>query len=86
MRPRPCCTPSSRSSSPSARTSTTCSIALIDLDWFKRINDAHGHAMGDHLLVAIAARLRHLIRGEDLLGRLGGDEFVVISRHERKTA
>jgi diguanylate cyclase (GGDEF)-like protein/PAS domain S-box-containing protein len=53
-------------------------VAYIDLDGFKAINDTHGHAIGDRLLVAIAARMTTIIRDEDTLARLGGDEFVAV--------
>jgi diguanylate cyclase (GGDEF)-like protein/PAS domain S-box-containing protein len=53
-------------------------IAYMDLDNFKHINDAHGHSVGDHLLVALSQRLQALLRASDTLARLGGDEFVVI--------
>jgi len=53
-------------------------IAMIDLDGFKQINDSHSHAVGDAVLVAIAATLRRLLRATDLIGRYGGDEFVVL--------
>ena len=55
------------------------SVALIymDLDDFKRINDEHGHDMGDQVLGAFARRLRGAVRGDDVVSRLGGDEFVV---------
>jgi diguanylate cyclase (GGDEF)-like protein len=55
-----------------------CSVLFIDLDRFKIINDAHGHAVGDRLLIALASRLRQLVEPDHLVGRLGGDEFVVV--------
>jgi len=56
-----------------------CSVLFIDLDRFKIINDAHGHAVGDHLLIALSGRLRQLLEPDHLVGRLGGDEFVVVT-------
>ena len=53
-------------------------VAYIDLDGFKAINDTHGHAVGDRLLVEIAGRLRQCLREGDTIARLGGDEFVTI--------
>jgi diguanylate cyclase (GGDEF)-like protein len=53
-------------------------VVLIDLDHFKVINDAHGHAEGDRVLAAAAARLRSVVRDTDAVGRLGGEEFVLI--------
>jgi diguanylate cyclase (GGDEF)-like protein/PAS domain S-box-containing protein len=53
-------------------------VAYLDLDGFKAINDRHGHAAGDQLLVALSCRLREVMREEDTLSRLGGDEFVAV--------
>ena len=54
------------------------SLVYMDLDGFKPINDTLGHHAGDQVLIAIAARLRRLVRGTDTVARLGGDEFAVI--------
>ena len=54
------------------------SLCFIDLDGFKQINDTHGHAAGDEVLKATAARLRAELRESDFVARLGGDEFVAL--------
>jgi diguanylate cyclase (GGDEF)-like protein/PAS domain S-box-containing protein len=62
-------------------------LMFIDLDNFKQVNDAFGHAAGDRVLREMADALRYLGRSGDLLGRLGGDEFVLwIDRVPRSTA
>ncbi|MEN8243215.1 MAG: GGDEF domain-containing protein [Chloroflexota bacterium] len=54
------------------------SIGMLDLDHFKKINDQHGHLVGDEVLQAVAKRVRESIREVDLVGRFGGDEFAVL--------
>ena len=55
-------------------------LLLLDLDHFKQINDAHGHAAGDAVLVAVAERLRASVRADDAVVRMGGEEFLVVLR------
>lgn len=53
-------------------------LLYLDLDHFKPVNDQYGHPMGDALLRAVAGRIRHALRPNDLAARLGGDEFAVL--------
>jgi diguanylate cyclase (GGDEF)-like protein/PAS domain S-box-containing protein len=53
-------------------------VLLVDLDGFRRVNEALGQAAGDHLLVTLASRLRHATRGADTVARIGIDEFAVL--------
>jgi diguanylate cyclase (GGDEF)-like protein len=60
------------------RTNAHCSVALIDLDWFKRINDTYGHPTGDEVLRTFAITVFANIRGVDRFGRYGGEEFLLL--------
>lgn len=61
-----------------ARQHVTATLVFFDLDRFKEVNDAYGHAVGDRLLQRFAAALGKVFRDSDVCGRLGGDEFVVL--------
>jgi two-component system cell cycle response regulator len=52
-------------------------VMVLDLDLFKRVNDQHGHAAGDEVLIEVARRIADTLRAEDLVARLGGEEFLV---------
>src|SRR6185503_15766427 len=54
------------------------SVALLDVDHFKDVNDRFGHDVGDDVLAEVASRLRAAIRADDLLVRYGGEEFLVV--------
>ncbi|MGK0440736.1 MAG: two-component system cell cycle response regulator [Pseudohongiellaceae bacterium] len=59
----------------------TLSFIVVDIDFFKAINDNHGHAMGDEVLQAVAKQLAGGIRWEDIAARYGGEEFVILLDH-----
>ena len=76
----------SRSASAS-RYRSPASVIYFDLNGFKGINDRHGHAAGDAVLIAVAERLLAAVRAEDVVGRIGGDEFaVLLQRADAPTA
>lgn len=60
------------------RSDDSFSILLIDVDYFNRVNDSLGHAIGDVLLIAISQRLKEILQSSDTLARLGGDEFIIL--------
>ena len=60
------------------RLGTGLALLFLDVDHFKKINDSHGHAVGDAVLRTFAERLRHCVRTTDTVARLAGDEFVIV--------
>jgi len=60
------------------RNNTALSIAILDIDFFKRVNDTYGHHVGDRVLREFADRLRDTFRPYDTVGRYGGEEFIVV--------
>ncbi|CAO4147391.1 bifunctional diguanylate cyclase/phosphodiesterase [Methylorubrum extorquens] len=69
-----------------AENGTSVALAYLDLDRFKPVNDFHGHAAGDALLVQAAKRMLAELRPTDTLARIGGDEFVIVLAHTRSLA
>lgn len=61
-----------------ARSELRVAVLLLDLDYFKTVNDSFGHATGDALLVQVGQRIRSILRDNDMLARMGGDEFSIL--------
>jgi diguanylate cyclase (GGDEF)-like protein len=62
-----------------SRDRSELAVLLVDLDYFKHVNDSVGHAAGDQVLDQTAERMRKCVRGPDVVGRLGGDEFTILT-------
>jgi diguanylate cyclase (GGDEF)-like protein/PAS domain S-box-containing protein len=63
----------------SQRSGDTLGLLLVDIDHFKRVNDTHGHPVGDQALIEVAATLARTVRDCDVVARLGGEEFAVLA-------
>lgn len=58
-------------------------LIMIDIDYFKEVNDTFGHDYGDNVLLSSARLIQDLFRSDDIVGRIGGDEFMVLMKHAR---
>ncbi len=78
---------SSKIFSLSQRDQTNLSLLLIDIDFFKQINDKHGHLIGDEVLKLVALKISNNIRNSDILARIGGEEFaILLNKTDKKNA
>ncbi|GAB3242624.1 GGDEF domain-containing protein [Chitinimonas naiadis] len=68
------------------RAGSPLTVAILDIDFFKRINDRYGHAAGDAVLCQFASQAKAVLRHGDSLGRLGGEEFAILLRHADRDA
>ena len=62
------------------------SIIMLDVDFFKEINDTHGHFIGDNILLELSKTLKKSIRDIDLIARFGGDEFILLIKGDKKSS
>jgi diguanylate cyclase (GGDEF)-like protein len=60
------------------RAGRTLCVAMVDIDWFKHVNDTYGHAVGDEVLRRFAHQAREAVRAADVLARWGGEEFLLL--------
>ncbi len=61
-----------------ARATHPSTVALLDIDYFKKVNDTYGHQAGDAVLQEVAGRIKAILRGSDKIGRYGGEEFIAV--------
>lgn len=64
-----------------SRLPTPCTLALLDIDHFKAVNDSHGHGVGDDVLKNFAQQAQEVLRGSELIARWGGEEFLLVLPH-----
>ena len=64
-----------------ARDGTPVTLAILDIDHFKQVNDTYGHLAGDNILRTLAGTMRHQLRDSDITGRFGGEEFTILFPH-----
>lgn len=60
------------------RYKTSLSISMLDIDYFKKVNDTYGHTVGDQVLIQLADMMREGVRESDMVGRYGGEEFLIL--------
>lgn len=74
----------------SARSNAPCGVVVMDIDYFKKVNDKFGHHAGDEVLKSVALTISNLFRTEDIVGRWGGEEFLILlpgnNQHETSLA